>query len=91
MVDLNTVVAPNEKCPVREIGDGLVILAPDGGLTHSLEGLGAFIWQQMDGKQSLGDILAEILKNFEVEEETASKDLLDFAGRLLEEELITTT
>lgn len=90
MVDLNTIVAQNESCPVREIGNGLVILAPDGDLTHSLEGLGAFIWQQMDGKQPLAKILAAILDNFDVEEETARKDLLDFVGRLLDSELIQT-
>ena len=89
MMDLNTVVAHNDKCPVREIGDGLVILAPNGNLTHSLEDLGAFIWQQIDGRKPLAEILAAILENFEVTEEVARRDLLQFTEQLLEAELVT--
>ena len=91
MVDLDTVVAHNENCPVREIGDGLVILAPDGGLTHSLEGLGAFIWRRFDGKKDLAAILADVVAEFDVPTDQAAQDLLEFTEALHAAGLIRTT
>ena len=84
MLELTTVLKPNEACPVREIGEGLVIMAPEGDLTHSLEDLGAFIWRRFDGKTDLTVILEAVIAEYDADDETARKDLLEFARQLLD-------
>ncbi len=88
-MDFNAVLTPNPQCPVREIGSGLVIMAPEGDTTHSLEDLGAFIWHQLDGQKDLNTVLAAIMKEYEVEEETARQDLQSFATQLRDSGLVT--
>jgi Coenzyme PQQ synthesis protein D (PqqD) len=87
---LDTVFCHNSKCPVRPIGDGLVIMAPNGYTTHSLEDLGAFIWNQIDGKRDLQAILEAVLAEYDVDQETACADLLFFISQIEAADLIVT-
>ena len=88
MLAMETVVTRNEECPVREIGQGLVIVAPRGEVTHSLEEIGAFIWKRIDGQKTLKAILEDLLAEYNVAEDTASRDLQSFVNDLLEAELL---
>lgn len=83
MPDLKSVLAPNPACPVRAVGDGFVIMAPAGENTHSLDGLGGFIWKRLDGQRDLATVLADIVAEFDVAADVAQIDLLEFAAALL--------
>ena len=84
-----SVFAPNPACPVREIGDALVIMSPNGSMTHSLEDIGAFVWQQLDGKQDLGGVIAALTAEYDVDAATAEADLKAFLSELLASELVS--
>ena len=88
MTELTELLVHHPECKVREIGDGLVIMPPQGTATHSLEGLGAFIWGQMDGNRDLATILAAILNEYNVAEDKAQADLVAFVDELLAAGLI---
>ncbi len=88
MVDMKTILTHNENCPVRAIGKGLVIVSPEENETHSIEDIGAFIWNRIDGKNDLDTILDEILQEYEVASSTASKDLQTFISHLMEAKLV---
>ena len=88
VIALTTVLARNDNCPVREIGDGLVIMAPDGDVTHSLEDIGAFIWQQLDGKADLNTILDAITVEYDVDRAVAEADLQGFISELVAANII---
>lgn len=47
-----------------------------------LTGIGAFIWELLDGQRSLEAILAAIVERHEVDAEQARADLLSFVARL---------
>jgi len=47
-----------------------------------------FVWQRLDGRQTLETILAAILENFAVEPEQALADMADLISQLLENGLI---
>ena len=81
-MNFDSVYTQNHKCPVRNIGDGLVIMAPSGDTTHSLEDIGAFIWNQLDGKRTLKDVLDAILTDYDIDEETAQEDLTSFIAQM---------
>ena len=91
MISLSSVLAHNPDCPVREVGEGLVIMAAQGDATHSLDEIGTFIWQQIDGAKDLAMILDIILDEFAVERAVAEADLLQFAEELLGTELLVTS
>jgi hypothetical protein len=73
---------------VRAIGKGLVIVSPEENETHSIEDIGAFIWNRIDGKNNLDNILDEILREYEVGASTASEDLQSFISQLMEAKLV---
>lgn len=54
----------------------------------SLEQVGEFIWQQLDGKQDLSDICIRIADVFDVDQETAEADLDAFITELQAADLI---
>ncbi len=88
VIEMTSTYARNENCPVREIGDGLVIMAPTGNVTHSLEDIGAFVWHQLDGQKSLDSVLDAITEAYSVERDVAEADLLVFVNELLAAEII---
>ena len=88
-MELTDVLIPAESCPVREVGEGFVILAADGETTHSLDGLGAFIWRRLDGQRDLAAVLADVVAEYDVPADTATRDLLDFAAALTDSGLVT--
>jgi len=66
-------------------------MAPDGSVTHSLEGLGAFIWAHLDGQTDLAGLTAAIVAEYQVEPATAENDLRTFLGTLLQANIIRST
>jgi len=91
MIDLKCVMTQNESCPVREVGSGVVIMAPEGEMTHSLDDIGVFIWTRFDGQNSLQDILDAILTEYDVQKDQATQDLEDFVSQLQEADLLVTS
>ena len=87
-IAMTSVFTRNENCPVREIGNGLVIMAPAGDVTHSLEDLGAFIWHQLDGKRGLEAVLEAVVQEYAVERAVAADDLQVFISDLLAANII---
>jgi hypothetical protein len=88
MMDMKNILTHHTDCSVRPVGSGLVIVTPQGDETHSIEELGAFIWNLIDGQNDLDAILNEILAEYEVTAETAARDLHTFISQLLEAGLV---
>ena len=84
---LNQIYRKNPDVVYRVIA-GEAILLPISKETQvagrllSLNEVGAFIWELIDGKRRLGEILAEILREHEVEEDPARSDLLELISKL---------
>ncbi|MBI2132130.1 MAG: PqqD family protein [Candidatus Tectomicrobia bacterium] len=47
----------------REVDDGFILYDPQVGKVHSLNSSAAYVWDRLDGRQSLAEI-AESLKAF---------------------------
>jgi len=54
----------------------------------TLNNVGAYIWSNLDGERSLGEICDDLQVDFDVQREQAERDLSDFISELLEAELI---
>jgi hypothetical protein len=73
---------------------GEVFLVPIRGRLADLQELfvlsetGRSIWERLDGRHSLDDLVAGVVREFEVEAEQARSDALAFIGQLEEAGLI---
>jgi hypothetical protein len=72
----------------RVIGDDIIVLSQKGNLLHTLSGTGRFIWERIDGKRTLDEVLSAMVDEYQVDEEVAASDLRTFLGSLLDGGLI---
>ena len=59
-----------------------------GSQMYTIDGVSAFIWRQLDGKTPVEKILERILKEFEVTQARAKRDLKTMLDRFLAMEII---
>jgi len=71
----------------RVIEGKCLLLHLASGVYYTLEDVGCFIWESLDGKRPLVEILNGIVEKYDVDAGTAGEDLLDVIGDLLEEDL----
>ena len=89
MPDVDRIFQKNENFVFRQIDDE-TILVPikdnlgDMGSIYNLNEVGAFVWEQLNGKASLADIKHMLLETFDVSEREADADLSDFVNQLRE-------
>jgi len=89
MEDLEKTYGKNENFVYRRIGDETILVpikdnVGDMGSIYNLNEVGAFVWEHLDGKQSLSDIKDRIFEEFDVSSDAANKDLSDFIAQLKE-------
>lgn len=77
----------NSEYILREIA-GETVLIPSGSASQKLNGMirltetAAFIWKQVDTARDLSEIIRRIQEEFEVDEETAGRDVRGFLYEL---------
>jgi len=77
---------------VGRIIDGEAFLMTEAGKkVHMINKVGTLIWDCADGSISIEDIIARILKRFDIDEETARNDCLDFIHELVGTKMLTIT
>lgn len=83
----------NTDFMLRDIA-GEVILVPTGAATAQFNGMitlnevAAFIWKNLDEAESKEDLVNKILEEFEIDKETATRDVEGFVGALYEHGLV---
>ena len=55
---------------------------------YALDPVADFIWQQLDGRQSVGNIHSALVDTFDVNAQQAALDLDEFIDKLLKANLI---
>jgi hypothetical protein len=72
----------------RKIAGELFLVPVKGKLAHmeqlfTLTAVAEYIWDRLDGRKSLNDILNDITAHFDVEEEPAESDIREFITELM--------
>lgn len=70
------------------VGEEVAILGLDQGVYYGLNPSGARIWELLQQPIRVRDIHAAVVREFEIDEETARRDLLDLLATLQDAELI---
>jgi len=72
----------------RLVEGELIILDREHDLIHQFNKTATFIWELCDGQQSAADIANAVCENFEVDEATATKEVIETLEKLRDLELI---
>lgn len=72
----------------RDLGEELVLLDTRDEQYYSLDEIGAFIWQLIDGQRSIADLAVAVAAEYEAPEPTIQQDTLEIVENLATEGLI---
>ncbi len=87
MTDLNSVLAHSPSVVTRKTGNEYVLVPVTNNIADmdsvfTLNETGAFIWDQIDGKRKVADIVELLVEEFDIDKETARKDVLEFIDNM---------
>jgi len=92
-MELDAIFARNEEVISRKIVDELILVpmrknVADMETLYTLNEVGARVYELIDGKRALREIVNSIVNEFEVTEQQAESDVREFIAQLLEVESI---
>lgn len=82
-----------ENIVKRDIADEIILVPIRGKVAdmqriYALDPVADFIWERLDGRQSVGDIHAAVVRNFDVPAEQAYQDLIEFIEEIMDANLV---
>lgn len=84
----NTILKPNPDIIGRVVDNEAVLVMPKQGKVKVLNEVGAVIWELIDGQRSIQEIISKICSEFEIDQNTAEADTLNFIADLIAKELV---
>ena len=87
-LNLESKLFPSEDIVAREIEGELIIVPLVAGIgdmedeLFSLNDHAKAIWRQLNGKQSLGEIVANLASEYDADPKEIAQDVLGFVGEL---------
>lgn len=81
MIDLKSVPSRASSIVTRKTGSEYVLVPianniADMNSVYTLNETGAFIWEHIDGKKSLEEIINSLTEEYEIDYETATSDVI---------------
>lgn len=71
-----------------DMEDGTVIVSPTDGRLNVVNEVGGFVWERIDGENTVAAIIELVTEHFSVEPEQATDDVLTFLDSLAERDLL---
>ena len=88
MLELTTILLRNPNVIARMAEDEAVLVMPQKGQVKVLNQVGAAIWELIDDKRNIGQIVNIICAQFDVDPDTAKADTLKFVTELIDREIV---
>ncbi|MFZ0281895.1 MAG: PqqD family protein [Bacteroidales bacterium] len=87
MTDLKTVFSHSPDIVTRKTGSEYVLVPvanniADMNSVYTLNETGAFIWELIDGSRNVEEIINTLVEEYNIEKETATIDIFEFAENL---------
>jgi hypothetical protein len=87
MAELTTVFSHSPSVVTTKTGKEYVLVPVSNNIADmnsmfTLNETGAFIWEHIDGRRSLEEIINELTAEYEVEYETAFRDVIEFCDEM---------
>lgn len=87
-ISLNSILKRNSEIRFTKIEEGGLMVKHDTAEILTLNPLAIEIFEKLDGKRKVKDLLEEILKEYDVEKAEAEKDLIEFLEDLYEKKMV---
>jgi methyltransferase-like protein len=89
MTDLKSVFSHSPDIVTRKTGSEYVLVPvanniADMNSVYTLNETGAFIWELMDGTRNVEEIINRFVEEYNIDSETATADIFEFAENLKE-------
>jgi hypothetical protein len=83
MTGLKSILSQSASVVTRKTGNEYVLVPitnniADMDSVYTLNETGAFIWEQIDGKRSVEDIIIELLNEYDIDKQNAESDVFTF-------------
>lgn len=87
MADLSSVFTHSRNIVTRKTGNEYVLVPvanniADMNSVYTLNETGAFIWEHIDGKRSLREIVDSLIEEYDVDFDSASSDMSEFIDNM---------
>lgn len=87
MAELKSIPVHSKSVVTTRTGDEYVLVPvandiADMNSMYTLNETGAFIWEHIDGKNSVEDIITELTRVYDINYETAENDVLAFMDNM---------
>ncbi|MEJ5166284.1 MAG: PqqD family protein [Thermoanaerobaculia bacterium] len=87
-INLNSVLKRNSEVRYTKVQEGGLAVKHDTAEILTFNPMAIEIFEKLDGKKRVKDLLEEILKEYEVEKEEAERDLLEFLRDLYDKKMV---
>lgn len=89
MTDLKSVFSHSPEVVTRKTGSEYVLVPvanniADMNSVYTLNETGAFIWELLDGSRNVEEIINNLVEEYNIDKETATADVFEFAENLKE-------
>jgi hypothetical protein len=84
----DTILRRDPEILYEQVGSNGVMFNLNAGLYHSLNDVGARIWELLETPQTAAQIRDRLLEEFDVDEQVCQTAVMDFVGKLLDRGVI---
>ena len=88
-MDMTTVLTKNPNAACRVYDGQAMIVLPGHSEVNVLNPIGTSIWNGIDGRCTLEEILQHILNDYDISRERAMADLAEFVAALREHGMVS--
>ncbi len=86
-MDLKSVPSHSRSVVTRKTGSEYILVPVSNNIAdmeslYTLNETGAFIWEQIDGKRSISEIITLLQQEYEIDEKSAVADVSDFFEKM---------
>ncbi len=87
MTDLKSVPSRSLSVVTRKTGKEYIVVPVSNNIAdmnsvYTLNETGAFIWDQIDGKKNVEEIISALILEYDIENDTATTDVLRFLEKM---------
>lgn len=88
MVDEHVVLHRRTEPLTAEVDGETVMFHPGNGTYFALGSVGSRVWELLEEPRSVPDLCDQLRTEFEVDEETCRRDVVEFVDQLLDAQLV---
>lgn len=87
MADLKSILSQSTSIVTRKTGNEYVLVPvtnniADMNSVYTLNETGAFIWEQIDGKRSVEEIINTLIAEYDIDKQIAQSDVFSFIDNM---------